>query len=183
MTLEQELVRAEAQSLVAEAQLTNITRQKFKEAYDIHTASVIERAEKQILLATQARQLINLLDDTPIVPGEERPPYNQAELARQTLNDAEDGLRIWQPRHAGIVMQSEKLGSNAMPGQAGDVGQETNAAIGTANVLPPENDLLSEQQRVEAMERAQEEASSTAPYSNVTNSTRSESPVQKPSVV
>merc|ERR1712093_394091 len=83
VTLEQELVRAEAQSLVAEAQLTNITRQKFKEAYDIHTAAIIERAEKQILLANQARQLINLLDDTPIVPGEERPAYNNAEQARQ----------------------------------------------------------------------------------------------------
>ena len=33
MTLEQELVRAEAENLVAEAQLTNITRQKLKEAY------------------------------------------------------------------------------------------------------------------------------------------------------
>ncbi|KAI7419558.1 hypothetical protein KC332_g1395, partial [Hortaea werneckii] len=57
VTLEQELVRAEAQSLVAEAQLTNVTRQKFKEAYDVHTAAIIERAEKQILLAQQARRL------------------------------------------------------------------------------------------------------------------------------
>lgn len=104
-------------------------------------------------------------------------------MARQTLNDAEEGLRTWQPRHASISMQSGKLGSNAMPGQPGDIAHETNAATGTANVLPPENELLSEQQRVEAMERAQEEASSSAPYSNVANSTRSESPVQKPSVV
>lgn len=172
-------MRAEAQSLVAEAQLTNITRQKFKEAYDLHTAAIIERAEKQILLATQARQLINLLDDTPIVPGEERPAYANAEPARQVLNDAELGLRAWQPSHSGIVMQSGQLGSNAMPGQPGE---ELNAATGTANVLPPDNALLSEQQRIEAMERAQEEASSTAPYSEVTSSTRSESPVQKPSV-
>ncbi|KAM0718166.1 hypothetical protein Q7P37_006498 [Cladosporium fusiforme] len=181
ITLEQELVRAEAQSLVAEAQLTNITRQKFKEAYDVHTAAVIERAEKQILLATQARQLINMLDDTPIVPGEDRPPYDAAEAARQTLNDAEQGLRSWQPSHARIAMQSGKLGANAMPGQPGG-SEETNAATGSANVMPPNNEYLSEEQRVEAMERAQEEASSTAPYSNMTSSVRSESPVQKPSI-
>lgn len=116
------------------------------------------------------------------MPGEERPAYNNAELARQTLNDAEQGLRTWEPSHAQIAMQSGKLGANAMPGQAGGVPEQTNAATGTANVIPPQNDLLSEQQRVEAMERAQEEASSTAPYSNTTGSTRSESPVQKPSV-
>lgn len=168
---------------MAEAQLTNITRQKFKEAYDLHTAAIIERAEKQILLATQARQLINLLDDTPIVPGEERPAYNGAEPARQTLNDAEEGLRTWQPSHARISMQSGKLGANAMPGQPGGGAEEVNAATGSANVLPPDNALLSEEQRVEAMERAQEEASSSAPYSTMTESTRSESPVQKPSVV
>ncbi|KAL8684917.1 MAG: hypothetical protein Q9224_006066, partial [Gallowayella concinna] len=58
--LEQELVRAEAQNL-----LTNITRQKLKEAYDLHSAAVIERAEKQILLARHMRRLVQLLDDTP----------------------------------------------------------------------------------------------------------------------
>jgi hypothetical protein len=184
VTLEQELVRAEAQSLVAEAQLTNITRQKFKEAYDIHTAAVIERAEKQILLATQARQLINLLDDTPIVPGEERPAYNNAELARQTLNDAEEGLRTWQPSHASIATQSGMLGSNAMPEhQPSRISDETHATIGPAPVMQSDNTMLSEQQRVEAMERAQEEASSSAPYSNMGMSARSESPVQKASIV
>lgn len=78
-------------------------------------------------------------------------------------------------------MQSGKLGANAMPGQPGGA-EEINAATGSANVMPPNNEYLSEEQRIEAMERAQEEASSTAPYSNVTSSVRSESPVQKPSV-
>jgi hypothetical protein len=144
---------------------------------------VIERAEKQILLATQARQLINLLDDTPIVPGEERPAYNNAELARQTLNDAEEGLRTWQPSHAGIATQSGMLGSNAMPDhQVSRISEDTHAAIGPAPVMS-DNTMLSEQQRVEAMERAQEEASSSAPYSNMGMSARSESPVQKASIV
>lgn len=133
------------------------------------------------MLATQARQLINLLDDTPIVPGEERPVYANAETARQTLSDAEEGLREWQPRHSAIVSQSGQLGSNAMPGQADELVQQPHVATDGANVLPPDNSQLSDQQRVEAMERAQEEASSTAPYSDMT-STRSESPVQKASI-
>lgn len=116
VTLEQELVRAEAQSLVAEAQLTNITRQKFKEAYDLHTAAIIERAEKQILLAQQARRLINMLDDAPIVPGEERTPFQHTEAAREVLNDAEGSLRNWTPSVEPIRSAAGQLGSNAMPG-------------------------------------------------------------------
>lgn len=116
--LEQELVRAEAQSLVAEAQLTNITRQKFKEAYDLHTAAIIERAEKQILLAKQARQLVNLLDDTPIVPGDAHQSFAHTEHAREVLNTAEDDLRRWEPSIEPIHTQSGALGSNAMPGSS-----------------------------------------------------------------
>lgn len=115
VTLEQELVRAEAQSLVAEAQLTNITRQKFKEAYDLHTASIIERAEKQIMLARQARKLLNLVDDTPIVPGDAHPAFTQVDTARDVLNDAEEELRSWTPNVEPIHTNASGLGVNAMP--------------------------------------------------------------------
>lgn len=108
--LEQELVRAEAQSLVAEAQLTNLTRQKFKEAYDVHMAAVIERAEKQILLARQARRLLMLLDDTPIVPGDTHPAYTGTEQARDILNDAEADLRDWRPTLEEIPSNASGLG-------------------------------------------------------------------------
>lgn len=97
VVLEQELVRAEAENLVAEAQLTNITRQKFKEAYDAEFVATIERAEKQIILARHGQRLLKLLDDTPVVPGDTRPAYEHSAQARQILNDAEDDLREWQP--------------------------------------------------------------------------------------
>ncbi|KGO71574.1 hypothetical protein PITC_044510 [Penicillium italicum] len=97
VTLEHELVRAEAQNLVAEAQLSNITRQKLKEAYDIHLAAVIERAEKQTILARHARRLLNYIDDTPVVPGDARQAYDHEPLARQILEDAENDLRGWEP--------------------------------------------------------------------------------------
>ncbi|KAL8809677.1 MAG: hypothetical protein Q9223_002966 [Gallowayella weberi] len=113
--LEQELVRAEAQNLVAEAQLTNITRQKLKEAYDLHSAAVIERAEKQILLARHMRRLVQLLDDTPVVPGDVRPAFEHSAQARQVLNDAEEDLREWQPSFDPIPSSATDMGSNLMP--------------------------------------------------------------------
>ncbi|KAM4055157.1 eisosome component PIL1 domain-containing protein [Hirsutella rhossiliensis] len=97
VVLEQELVRAEAENLVAEAQLTNVTRQKLKEAYEAEFAATIERAEKQIILAKHGRRLLALLDDTPVVPGDDRQPYAHGQQARQILNDCEDDLREWQP--------------------------------------------------------------------------------------
>ncbi|KAH6998071.1 long chain base stimulates phosphorylation [Ilyonectria sp. MPI-CAGE-AT-0026] len=97
VVLEQELVRAEAENLVAEAQLSNITRQKLKEAYAAEFAATIERAEKQIILAKHGRRLLDLLDDTPVVPGDSRPVYEHSAQARQVLNDCEDDLKEWQP--------------------------------------------------------------------------------------
>lgn len=93
------------------------TRQKFKESYDLHLAATIERAEKQILLANQARRLVSLLDDTPLVPGDARPAFEGEPEARQILADAEDELRAWKPSYAPIPSQAGHLNSNAMPGQ------------------------------------------------------------------
>lgn len=139
-------MRAEAQSLVAEAQLTNITRQKFKEAYDVHTAAIIERAEKQIVLATQARRVLNLLDDTPVVPGEERQPFGGGPQAQNILNEAETALRNWTTSLEPVQLNSGSLGANAMPGTT------------TETLESPSSQTMSTaQQRVEQRERAQEE--------------------------
>ncbi|RDW77936.1 hypothetical protein BP5796_05788 [Coleophoma crateriformis] len=115
VTLEQELVRAEAENLVAEAQLTNITRQKMKEAYAAEFAATIERAEKQIILARHARRVLNLLDDTPVVPGDVRPAFEHTEQVRQILNDAEADLQDWQPELEDVPSAAGNLGSNAVP--------------------------------------------------------------------
>ncbi|PGG98370.1 hypothetical protein GX51_06857 [Blastomyces parvus] len=126
VSLEQELVRAEAQTLVAEAQLTNITRQKLKEAFDIHLAATIERAEKQIILARHGRRLLNLLDDTPLVPGDTRGAYEQMDQARQVLNDAEHDLRGWEPSLEPVQSAAARMGTNLMPVSHvnGDEGEE-----------------------------------------------------------
>ena len=78
VTAEQELVRAEAECLVAEAQLVNVTRAKVKEAFALQMAAVVERAQKQIVLASAGMGLLNLLDDTPgrLTPKYSRPFMN-----------------------------------------------------------------------------------------------------------
>jgi hypothetical protein len=85
-----------------------------KEAYAAEFAATIERAEKQIILARHGRRLLNLLDDTPIIPGSVRNSYEHTNQARQILNDAEDDLKDWQP-DLEDVPSSAHLGSNLMP--------------------------------------------------------------------
>jgi len=128
VTLEQELVRAEAENLVAEAQLTNITRQKLKEAYAAEFAATIERAEKQIILARHGRRLLNLLDDTPVVPGDVRPAYEHTNQARQILNDAEDDLKDWQPELEDVPSNAE-LNDNLMPRSASQHQQTAEGSV------------------------------------------------------
>jgi hypothetical protein len=69
-------------------------------------------------LARQARRILNLLDDTPIVPGDVRTGFEEIETARQVLNDAEDELRSWQPNLEPIHSNAGSLGVGAMPGSS-----------------------------------------------------------------
>ena len=115
------------------------TRQKFKEAYDIHTAAVIERAEKQIYLARHGRRLLNLLDDTPVVPGDTRPAFEGASQGRQILNDGEEDLRDWTPIMEPITSSSGQMTSNLMPTQASTVAP---SETGEAPSIGPEGSAI-----------------------------------------
>lgn len=81
--LEQELVRAEAESLVAEAQLSNITREKLKTAFNYQFDSIREHSEKIALIAGYGKALLELLDESPVTPGETRPAYDGYEASFQ----------------------------------------------------------------------------------------------------
>ncbi|GMF53798.1 unnamed protein product [[Candida] boidinii] len=93
--LEQELVRAEAESLVAEAQLSNITREKLKAAFSYHFDSMREHSEKLALIAGYGKALLELLDDSPVTPGETRPSYDGYEASKQIIIDCENALATW----------------------------------------------------------------------------------------
>lgn len=93
--LEQELVRAEAECLVAEAQLSNITRSKLRAAFNYNFDSIIEHSEKIALIAGYGKALLELLDDSPVTPGETRPAYDGYEASKQIIIDAEAALNEW----------------------------------------------------------------------------------------
>jgi hypothetical protein len=82
----------------------------------LHFAATIERAEKQIILAKHARRLLNLVDDTPIVPGDTHPAFAETEAARVVLNDAESDLQGYRLDVEPVTSNSGHLGVGAMPG-------------------------------------------------------------------
>ena len=81
---------------------------------DIHTAAVIERSEKQILLARHARRLLNHLDDTPVVPGDSPREYDHMPATRQILEDAENDLRSWESTTVPIQSSAGELPSSGL---------------------------------------------------------------------
>lgn len=123
-SLEQALVRAEAENLVAEAQLTNVMRQNFKEAYQMRFAAVIQRAEKQLIIADAAMQVLDLLDDSPIVPGEQKEPFGKSDTAKHILIECENRLKNWSEEHNAILASSggSTLNNNLLPKE--DEGEE-----------------------------------------------------------
>jgi hypothetical protein len=59
---------------------------------------------------------VNLVDDTPIVPGDTHPAFAEVEAARQVLNDAETDLQGYRLDIEPITSNSGHLGVGAMPG-------------------------------------------------------------------
>ncbi|KAJ5439192.1 Sphingolipid long chain base-responsive protein PIL1 [Penicillium daleae] len=95
VVLEQELVRAEAESLVAEAQLSNITREKVKAAFQYQFDALREHCEKVAIVAGYGKHLLDLIDDAPVTPGETRQAYDGYEASKAIIQDCEDALSNW----------------------------------------------------------------------------------------
>lgn len=110
VVLEQELVRAEAESLVAEAQLSNITREKIKAAYSYQFDALREHCEKVAIIAGYGKHLLELIDDTPVTPGETRAAYDGYEASKAIIQDCEDALTNWVSSNAAV---SSKLSTRS----------------------------------------------------------------------
>lgn len=102
VVLEQELVRAEAESLVAEAQLSNITREKMKAAFTYQFDAIREHSEKLAIIAGFGKHLLELIDDTPVTPGETRNAYDGYEASKAIIQDCEDALTNWVEQNAAV---------------------------------------------------------------------------------
>merc|ERR1712000_705257 len=96
-------VRAEAESLVAEAQLSNITREKLKAAYTYQFDALREHCEKLAIIAGYGEHLLELVDDTPVTPGETRQAYDGYEASKAIIQDCEDALTNWVSSRAQVA--------------------------------------------------------------------------------
>lgn len=103
---------------------------------------------------------MNLVDDTPIVPGDVHPPFAEVEAARQVLTDAEDDLRHYQLDVEPIHSSAGNLGVGAMPGATvPGVG-----VGGTAGVSAPESTTYESTVRSESPVGVQYDKAGSAPY-------------------
>lgn len=118
--LEQELVRAEAESLVAEAQLSNITREKVKAAFQYQFDALREHCEKVAIVAGYGKHLLDLIDDAPVTPGETRNAYDGYEASKAIIQDCEDALSNWVTSKAvvksGLSQRSRTLSQRRQDG-------------------------------------------------------------------
>lgn len=110
--MEQELVRAEAESLVAEAQLSNITREKVKAAYTYHFDALREHCEKVAIIAGYGKHLLELIDDVPVTPGETRPAYDGYEASKAIIQDCENALTNWVQSNAAVASKLSSRSRN-----------------------------------------------------------------------
>ena len=95
-------MRAEAESLVAEAQLSNITREKLKAAFTYQFDALREHSEKMAIIAGYGKHLLELVDDTPVTPGETRNAYDGYETSKAIIQDCEDALTNWVEQNAAV---------------------------------------------------------------------------------
>ena len=82
---------------------------------------------------------MNLLDDTPIVPGDVRPGFEHGNQARQILNDAEDDLRDWTPELEDVPSNTT-LSNNLLPGQGQSTGRQMEHADTTNESIAGEDE-------------------------------------------
>lgn len=79
--------------------------------------------------------MLNLLDDTPVIPGDTRPQFEHVNQARQILNDAEEDLRDWR-LDADDVPISNQLDSNLMPSSGRAVADSSYEEEETLQTIP-----------------------------------------------
>ena len=84
-------------------------------------------------MAKTSRRLLELLDDTPVVPGAERAAYENERVAKEILIDAEEELGKWEPSQDSYS-PSARLENNLLPSIGnGSVQSDTHSVTGDAN--------------------------------------------------
>ncbi|KAK4494816.1 hypothetical protein PRZ48_014172 [Zasmidium cellare] len=101
-SLEQELVRAEAESLVAEKQLSTITHEKIKYGMEYQFEAMQELGEKLAIIAGYGKHLLGLLHEVPAMPEEDLPPYTSHEASAAIVGECDRALTTWVGSHSAV---------------------------------------------------------------------------------
>ena len=62
-----------------------------------------EHCEKVALIAGYGKHLLELIDDTPVTPGETRAAYDGYEASKAIIQDCEDALTNWVDSQAAVA--------------------------------------------------------------------------------
>lgn len=81
-----------------------------KAAFNYQFNALREHSEKLAIIAGYGTHLLELIDDTPVTPGETRAAYDGYEVSKAIIQDCEDSLTNWVDSKAAV---SSKLSSRA----------------------------------------------------------------------
>lgn len=95
--LEANLEILEQQSLQGETQLANLKRNTLKAAFTTQFDALIEESEKLAIIGGYGKQLLAQLDTTQYSVGQQRKPYEGANVTKQIMADAKQELASWKP--------------------------------------------------------------------------------------
>jgi hypothetical protein len=73
-----------------------------KAAFTYQFDAMREHSEKLAILAGFGKHLLELVDDTPVTPGETRAAYDGYEASKAIIQDCEDALTNWVPQNAAV---------------------------------------------------------------------------------
>ena len=87
-----------------------------------------EQSEKLALIAGYGKHLLDLIDDTPVTPGEARPAYDSYDVSKQIIVDCENALSDWTLDNASVRSQlsirKPKKRTTQQASSGGDLSQQ-----------------------------------------------------------
>jgi hypothetical protein len=81
-----------------------------KAAFNYQFNALREHCEKLAIIAGYGKHLLEMIDDTPVTPGETRAAYDGYEASKAIIQDCEDALTNWVDSKAAV---SAKLSTRA----------------------------------------------------------------------
>lgn len=74
-----------------------------KAAFNYQFNALREHSEKVAIIAGYGKHLLELIDDTPVTPGETRAAYDGYEASKAIIQDCEDALTTWVDSKAAVT--------------------------------------------------------------------------------